>query len=316
MAGDGATTNLAPREVTEADYGPYYFAHCLGLPYERSEHWLKFFGEIADQIVRDLAPTTVLDAGCAKGFLVEALRKRGVEAWGVDISAHAIAEVDDSVKEYCRVGSITEPLERRYDLIVSIEVLEHLAPADSEQAVANLCAATDRILFSSTPDDFGEATHLNLQPPEGWSALFAREGFLRDVDRDASYITPWATLYVRREEPFSESVRRYDRSWSRLKQESRALRDSLLEAHERLAELEGTVDPATGGVEVTSLKEEVLRLRDLLLAKDFELGAARGELAAARDQAERYSNGLRRVHPRLPGAVRALARGWRKLLGG
>lgn len=316
MAGDGAATNLAPREVTEADYGPYYFAHCLGLPYERNEHWLTFFGDIADHIVRELAPKRVLDAGCAKGFLVEALRKRGVEAYGVDISAHAIAEVDESVKEHCRVGSITEPLDQRYDLIISIEVLEHLSPPDSERAVANLCAATHRILLSSTPSDFGEATHLNMQPPEGWAAMFAREGFLRDVERDASYITPWAALFVRREEPFDESVRRYDRSWSRLKEETRALRSALLEAHERLAELEGTADPQTGVVEVTALKEELLRLRDLLISKDVELGTARGELAAARDQAERYQNVLRRMHPRLPGVLSAVARALRGLRGG
>ena len=44
-----------------------------------------FFDWIAERITRDINPKTVLDAGCAMGFLVEGLRARGVEAWGVDV---------------------------------------------------------------------------------------------------------------------------------------------------------------------------------------------------------------------------------------
>ena len=60
----------------------------------------------------------------------------------------------------------------------------------------------------------------------------------------------------------------------------------------------------------------MLRLRDLLIAKDVELGTSQGELAAARDQAERYQNVLRRMHPRLPGILSAVARALRSLRRG
>ncbi len=55
-------------------YGADYFAHYSGGPYRRDEHWLGFFGGIADRIVTDIDPSTVLDAGCAMGFLVESRR--------------------------------------------------------------------------------------------------------------------------------------------------------------------------------------------------------------------------------------------------
>ena len=45
------------------------------------------------------------------GFLVEALRKRGVDASGIDISDYAISQVDESVAAYCSVASLTEPLQ-------------------------------------------------------------------------------------------------------------------------------------------------------------------------------------------------------------
>jgi hypothetical protein len=147
-----------------------YFATGCGLPYERNAHWLGFFGGIADRIVRGINPRTALDASCAMGFLVEALRERGVEAYGVDISEYAISQVHPSVKPYCRLGSITEPFERRYDLIVCIEVLEHMPAAKGEQAIANFAAHTDDVLFSSTPHDFTEATHDNVQPVEHWAS--------------------------------------------------------------------------------------------------------------------------------------------------
>jgi len=81
-----------------------YFATGCGLPYERNAHWLGFFGGIADRIVREINPRTALDAGCAMGFLVEALRERGVEAYGVDISEYAISQVHPSVKPYLPAG--------------------------------------------------------------------------------------------------------------------------------------------------------------------------------------------------------------------
>jgi hypothetical protein len=67
--------------------------------------------------------------------------------------------------------------EERYDLIVCIEVLEHLPPEATEPAILNICSACDRVLFSSSPDDFDEPTHFNVRPTEEWMALFEAQGF-------------------------------------------------------------------------------------------------------------------------------------------
>jgi SAM-dependent methyltransferase len=314
-------TPMSPgsQEERDPDYGRYYYRHDCGIPYERNEHWLEFFGNIADAIVRDLRPTSVLDAGCAMGFLVEALRARGVEAWGIDISEYAISQVDESVREYCTVASLAEQLPRRYDLIVSIEVLEHIPAAEGANAIANLAAATDRILLSTTPDDYGEATHLNVQSPEIWSAALAREGFLREVERDVTYVTPWSALYTRREEPLAETISRYDRAWVRQRREVTQLRSSLLSAQKRLAELEdreGETLPELV-VELQRSNKEVLRLRDLLIGKDAELGAAKGKVAEMEDRSKRLENAKTRIESQVPvfgkliGTVLRLLRGRR-----
>ena len=131
----------------------YYHSGCGPIPYERPEHWIDFFGKIADRLVADLRPKTVLDAGCAMGYLVAALRDRGVQAYGIDISEYAISMVREDIRPYCYVGSLTESLPsglpEHFDLVTNIEVLEHLYAEEGKKAVENLCAITDCIVFYS-----------------------------------------------------------------------------------------------------------------------------------------------------------------------
>jgi SAM-dependent methyltransferase len=198
-------------------FDAFYYGHCCGQPYVRNDTWLRFFGGIADRVVSDMAPRRVLDAGCALGFLVETLRDRGVDAFGVDVSAYAIEQAHPAVRPFCRVGSITDDLGGDYDLIVSIEVAEHMPTPAAEAALANICAHTTDVLFSSSPVDYREPTHVNVHPPEYWAEQFARHGFYRDVDYDATYILPWAARYRKRTDPIHHLVRDYERRyWSLL----------------------------------------------------------------------------------------------------
>lgn len=291
---DGAPPAAAPAAPS---YGAYYYAHDCGIPYERSEHWLTFFGTVAEHIVRELRPRRVLDAGCAKGFLVEALRERGVEAYGIDISEYAISEVHESVRQYCQVGSLTEPIDGTYDLITCVEVVEHMPSPEARVAIDNMCAATDRLLLSTSPYDYGEPTHLNVQPPEQWSALLANHDFLRELDYDASYLTPWATLYARKPSPVPEVVRAYDRSWWRLRLEVQETRTQLLQLQSRLEELSSGVltQPDTSEIERLTdereqLRKEILRLRDLVIGREAELATALGRVEELTTMLERYGN--------------------------
>jgi 2-polyprenyl-3-methyl-5-hydroxy-6-metoxy-1,4-benzoquinol methylase len=211
------------------EFDEYYYQNGCGSSYKRNETWLEFFRSIADRIIEDIHPKTVLDAGCALGFLVEGFRNRNIEAWGIDISEFAIQNVDPSIKSYCSVGSISQPFPQRYDMIVTIEVLEHLPKANAENAVANLCAHTDDIIFSSTPFDYKEATHYNVQPPEYWAELFARHGFFHDVDYDATFISSWAVRFQRKSTSLHRVVFDYERKYWVLQKENFDLRSLVNE---------------------------------------------------------------------------------------
>ncbi len=273
---------MPPVPADSTDYGAYYYSHDCGIPYERNEHWMSFFGAIADRVARDLAPTTMLDAGCAMGLLVEQLFLRGIDVQGIDISEYAIGNAPEAVRDRCRVASLTEPIPGRFDLVISIEVIEHLDPAAAEIALDNLCAVTDTFLFSSSPYDYGEPTHINVRPPEQWVELFARRGFYRDLDFDASFLTDWAVLYRRRTARTPDVARDYERALFRTQTETRQLRESVLTLQsrlERIANGEESAAPKSASLEQQLAAERLALLdaRDTIIGLETRLGNVTGE---------------------------------------
>ncbi|HSV38878.1 MAG TPA: class I SAM-dependent methyltransferase, partial [Nocardioidaceae bacterium] len=184
-----------------ADYGRNYYTHAhfgSGDDYGWDfPHWRTFFTMVAERIVGLTEPQTALDVGCATGMLVQALRYRGVDAKGFDFSEFAVNSAHQDVRDHLWVGSATDPIEGRYDLISCIEVLEHMAPTDAQKALDSICAATDKVLFSSCPTEFEEPTHINSHPTSQWAAWFAERGFYRNTGADATFLAGWAVVFER-----------------------------------------------------------------------------------------------------------------------
>jgi len=185
--------------VTELgeDYDADYFERGFGAtPYVREEGaWHEHFGGLAEQLISRLAPIRVLDVGCAKGFLVEAFRERGVEAFGVDGSDYALSCVREDLREFCWRGDAAELNAEGYDLVTCIEVLEHMQPEPCERALDALVAAAPYVLFSSSPDDHDEPTHVNVRPIGAWVEAFAARGRAPVWDADFSGFAPQAMLF-------------------------------------------------------------------------------------------------------------------------
>lgn len=270
-------------------FDAYYFAHGCLAPYERNEAMLAFFDAIAERIVSDIRPATVLDAGCAYGLLVECLRRRGVQAFGVDISQHAIGQAHPDARPYCWVGSAAEAFPQRYDLIVSIEVLEHMPQTDAERAIVNFCQHSDDVLFSSTPFDYKEVTHFNVQPPETWAELFARHDFYRDVDFDASVITPWAVRFRKSSEPVHRLARDYERKYWLLWKENRDLRALSLEMRAQLAAQPQAAPQPQDNTQTAALQQQLDEIQSSQAWKlSLRLRALRQKLVPPASRRERW----------------------------
>lgn len=219
-------------------YDAFYFANYHERPYQRDEEWLKFFSSIAERIVSDISPSTTLDAGCAMGFLVEALRDCGVEADGVDISEYAIQQARSDIQSHCWVQSVTEPLPQSYDLIVCMEVLEYLSASEADQAIKNFCKHADDILVSITAIGHEKPMHQNVRPPEYWVERFARQGFFRDVDFDASFLTQWGVRFRRTREHVARVVADYERHLWQLEKANEGQRELVIGLRNQLVERE------------------------------------------------------------------------------
>jgi len=209
--GPGQSTDDSPgRDLAlqyDEEYFNNYYSRGTAPPYRKGEpHWEQFFGAVADNISRSLGPKTAFDSGCAIGFLVEALWDRGVETQGRDISSFAIGEVRPDVRPYCSVGSVTQPIEGMFDLVLSIEVLEHVSEEDGVAAIKHMTSATDQILFSSTPSDFEEPTHINVRPPIYWIRHFAAHGFAPVLSYDGTYLCPHALLFRKSNGPVDDEL--------------------------------------------------------------------------------------------------------------
>ena len=254
-------------------YDSFYFTHYSGRPYQRDEVWLQFFATIADRVVSDIRPCTVLDAGCAMGFLVEALRDRGVNAGGIDISEYAIEQVRPDIRTACWVGSVVDPFPQAYDLLMCIEVLEHLSPGEAEPVIANFCQHTTDILFSSTPFDYKDVTHLNVRPPDYWAELFARHGFFHDVDFDASFISPWAVRFRCVREPVARIVAAYERRLWQLEKDNQARRELTLEQRRKLAALQAV------SAEINERDQRLQALNAEVNERDQRLQAVQAEVS-------------------------------------
>jgi 2-polyprenyl-3-methyl-5-hydroxy-6-metoxy-1,4-benzoquinol methylase len=182
---------------TDADFAEQYFLHDIGRPYGRDEYWIGEASRRAERIIATIAPRTVFDAGCAMGLLVEALRERGVDACGCDISSYALERVAPAVQDYCRHASVSEELSRRYDLVVCVEVMPHVMPDEADAAIDNFCRHTEDVLFSSMPVVNPWPRHVNLNPGAYYERVFARHGFVRDAAYDTAFVSPWAVRYRR-----------------------------------------------------------------------------------------------------------------------
>jgi SAM-dependent methyltransferase len=283
-----------------SDYGSCYYndAHLGG--YDNyswdNEQWRGFFQLVADRIVAIAAPTRTLDVGCAKGLLVQALREKDVDAHGFDISQHAVDAAHDDVRPFLWVASATEPIEGRYDLVTMIEMIEHVASSDAQRAIDQVVSVTDRVLFSSSPGDHDEPTHINTKPTATWAAWFAERGFYRRTDVDLTFLSPWAVLFERADRTPRDVVQAYEAHLTSVTTELLEKRRALLAAHRNISELrEGMVHDETLVEQVREFEREVLAARQAALVNRDHVVGVEAEIGRQNDEILRLNSDIRRL---------------------
>ncbi len=139
------------------------------------------FIQWAYDIKKYLNPKSLLDVGCAKGYLVRSLRLLGIDAKGVDISDYAIENADELARDHVKCSSATSiPYDGKFELVIAFDILEHIPEPDVFTAIDELARLGDTVFLKMPhfydPWDLDE-THVTLYPKSWWNEEFSKRGF-------------------------------------------------------------------------------------------------------------------------------------------
>ncbi len=186
--------------------------------YSTETQWAQSTAEaIVPFLVDALSPRSVVDVGCGLGAWLARFVELGVDdIVGVDgdwVDTSRLLIPTDRFRRH----DLTEAIElgRRFDLVLSLEVAEHLPHHAAQTFVDSLCRLGSVVIFSAAIPGQGGRHHMNEQWPEYWTARFDAAGyraldcirprFWRD-SRVASFYAQNTLLFVGKVEPGREST--------------------------------------------------------------------------------------------------------------
>ena len=133
-----------------------------------------------------IPPDSVIDVGRGVGTWLDVARELGVkECLGVDgayVEREALLIPDEAFLPLDLAGpglpdAVAAVRPGRFDLVMCLEVAEHLPGARAASLVEELCRLGDVILFSAAIPFQGGTGHVNEQWPEFWALHFRSHGY-------------------------------------------------------------------------------------------------------------------------------------------
>ncbi len=148
----------------------------------------------AVRMFRHLWGRDALDIGCGGGFMVEAMRRVGARAAGLDIDPRAIAYASRSFPEcrfFCEDVAAFERRGLAFDFVHASEVIEHVPDVNAFMAAVSRITRRGGLLYVTTPDIghrrvpgdvaswdvFTPPRHVQFFNAASLGMLFGRHGF-------------------------------------------------------------------------------------------------------------------------------------------
>ncbi len=143
-------------------------------------------------------PMSLLDVGCGLGNWAAVAKKMGVpKIMGIDGYYVNKSLLKINQEEFLAIDlKESFDLKHQFDLVICLEVAEHLPVDSSEVFVKSLVNHSEVILFSAAIPGQGGQFHINEQWPSYWQELFEKNGFemidfFRNKIWNNSQIDPW-----------------------------------------------------------------------------------------------------------------------------
>jgi SAM-dependent methyltransferase len=134
---------------------------------------------IVPMIMRIARPRSVVDVGCGVGAWLAAFVDAGVsDVVGIDGGYVDPGQLEIAEQQFVAANLAADlRLQRRFDLVVSLEVAEHLPEARAESFVADLVRLGPAILFGAAIPGQGGEHHVNERWPGYWFSRFKDHGY-------------------------------------------------------------------------------------------------------------------------------------------
>ncbi|HEX4793281.1 MAG TPA: class I SAM-dependent methyltransferase [Humisphaera sp.] len=154
--------------------------------------------KIVPQVLRFVPCKSVVDVGCGIGTWLRVFQEQGInDCLGID-GEHVDVDLMEVSPRQFRALDLRFPinLDRRFDLVVSLEVAEHLPAESADLFVETLTSLGDVVLFSAAIPFQRGNNHINEQWPQYWAKKFAARGYvtvdcIRRFVWDDADVEPW-----------------------------------------------------------------------------------------------------------------------------
>lgn len=129
---------------------------------------------------------SILDFGCAKGYMVKGFQELGYRCEGTDISEYAIEQAPQEIRDRLFLYNKENLFGRWYNTVIAKDVFEHIEPTLLADILVQLTTVTDRIFCAVplgdgekyiVPEYEGDVTHVIRQPKDWWIEHFKRSGW-------------------------------------------------------------------------------------------------------------------------------------------
>ena len=154
--------------------------------------------KIIPYVISIVRPKSIADVGCGVGGWLAVAHSNGIDdiiGFDGDYVSRELLKIPEEKFIPKDLNKIIDP-DRRFDMVISLEVAEHIKEENADNFVQSLVNLADVILFSAAPPGQGGTDHVNEQWPEYWISRFTKHNYafldcIRNRYWDDDSIDPW-----------------------------------------------------------------------------------------------------------------------------